>query len=226
MGVQGAQHGPPRCQLGCHDAALALAYLLATRWGSPRSAVTGLPRVAERARRSASASSADRAPSERPLKTAFAYTRVPERACRLLMTRPSSSASSSASAKLWFPPVSSNGLNRTRPTRWIVRRFAASRTADRADSSSSSRATARTLSRWASRTASRLRPSTPRVRPSSRRRRRPVWRARNRTRTRRTRTATASPTIAAPTRGATAAFRSIWWALPEAPIHEDEAGRV
>ena len=31
---------------------------------------------------------------------------------------PSSSASRRARAKLWLPPVSSNGLNRTRPIRW------------------------------------------------------------------------------------------------------------
>ena len=36
--------------------------------------------------------------------------RVPDRAWRLLMMIPWSSASSRASAKLWFPPVSSNGL--------------------------------------------------------------------------------------------------------------------
>ena len=47
-----------------------------------------------------------------------------------------------------------------------------SRIADRADSSSTSRTTLKTLSRWASRTASRLRPSAPRVIPSSRRPRR------------------------------------------------------
>ena len=38
------------------------------------------------------------------------------------MTKPSPSASSSARAKLWLPPVSSNGLNRTRPMRWNARR--------------------------------------------------------------------------------------------------------
>ena len=38
------------------------------------------------------------------------------------MTKPSSRASSSASAKLWLPPVSSNGLNRTSPIRWNASR--------------------------------------------------------------------------------------------------------
>ena len=38
------------------------------------------------------------------------------------MMIPSSSASSRARAKLWLPPVSSNGLNRTRPMRWKARR--------------------------------------------------------------------------------------------------------
>ena len=84
------------------------------------------------------------------------------------MTKPSSFASSSASAKLWLPPVSSNGLYRTRPTRWTARRPLDSSTAERADSSSTLAGDAKTLSRWASRTASRLRPSAPRVSPSSR----------------------------------------------------------
>ena len=63
----------------------------------------------------------------------------PARAWRLLITTPSPFASVIASAKLWLPPVSSNGLNRTRPTRWTASRPLASSTADRADRSSTSR---------------------------------------------------------------------------------------
>ena len=44
------------------------------------------------------------------------------RAWRLLTTKPSPFVSVRARAKLWLPPVSSNGLNRTSPTRWIARR--------------------------------------------------------------------------------------------------------
>ena len=40
------------------------------------------------------------------------------RVCRLLTMNPSPCWSSSASAKLWLPPVSSNGLKRTSPSRW------------------------------------------------------------------------------------------------------------
>ena len=170
---------------------------------------TPRPAGAASATRSASASSADSAESDRPATIAFAYRRVPVRAWRLLTTKPSPFVSVRARAKLWLPPVSSKGLNRTSPIRWTARRTSASSTAERADSSSSSRATARTLSRWASRTASRLRPSAPRVIPSNRRRRRDWRRDCTTTMTRRIRTATTRPTTIAPKYGATKAFRSI-----------------
>src|SRR2546425_760253 len=71
--------------------------------------------------RIASCSSSDSAWRERPLWTCFAKTRVSVRLCRLESTIPLPSASRSAIAKDWSPPVSAKGLKRTTPTRWMVR---------------------------------------------------------------------------------------------------------
>ena len=71
--------------------------------------------------RIASPSSSDRVCVDVPSLTGFAKTRVLARPCRLLMTMPSRASSSSAIAKLWSEPVSSNGLKRTRPMCWRLR---------------------------------------------------------------------------------------------------------
>ena len=93
--------------------------------------------------------------------------RVPVRAWRLDSTQPLPSASSSASAKLWLPPVSSNGLNRTRPTRWNARGAAVSSRPVRVPNRSTSRPSSWTRSRWAPSTSPRS-PSSPRVSPRTR----------------------------------------------------------
>ena len=113
--LQGARHddacGP--CQLGCHGRR-PVSWLETA--GTPRRGRAAGPRSPPRRGST----------SDVPFATAFPYTRVPARAWRLLTTKPSPAWSSSASAKLWLPPVSSNGLKRTRPIRWNDRRWAAS----------------------------------------------------------------------------------------------------
>ena len=103
-------------------------------------------------------------PPSCPPATAFAYMRVPARAWRLLTTKPSPCWSSRASAKLWLPPVSSNGLKRTSPTRWTALRCVAlerQRAARRARRPGG--ASVAHLVEVAWRIASRLVPSPPRV---------------------------------------------------------------
>ena len=56
--------------------------------------------------------------------------------------------------ELWLPPVSSNGLKRTRPTRWNARSPALSSARSVRSSRSTSRPSSWTFSRWAPRTAS------------------------------------------------------------------------
>ena len=87
---------------------------------------------------------------------------------RLLTTNPSPCPSSRARAKLWLPPVSSNGLKRTRPTRPNEPLSSRSMTAVRAPTWSTSRTTWRTRSRWLPSTASSDWSSLPRVMLSSR----------------------------------------------------------
>ena len=86
-----------------------------------RRALRRPPTAADRASSTACALLVGQRPVGPTAGTATSRRSVSPREWRLLITIPSSRPSSSASAKLWLPPVSSNGLNRTSPIRWNER---------------------------------------------------------------------------------------------------------